>query len=74
MNAFLRLFGVFWKRACKGYDDINCGFAQQNAMEIILHFTEYPPPRAPATSTVVVTTVSPSPIRRTGSNEPIAVW
>ena len=25
MNAFLRLFGVFWKRACKGYDDINRG-------------------------------------------------
>ena len=32
MNAFLRLFGVFWKRACKGYDDIDRGFAQQDAM------------------------------------------
>jgi hypothetical protein len=28
----------------------------------------------PKASTVVVTTVSPSPIRRTGSDEPIAVW
>ena len=39
MDAFSRLFGVFWKRAFKGYDDINRGFAQQDAIEIMLHFT-----------------------------------
>ncbi len=32
MDAFWELFGVFWKIDCKGYDDINRGFAQQDAM------------------------------------------
>jgi hypothetical protein len=41
MNAFLRLFGVFWKRDCKGYDEINRGFAQQDALEIIFTSPEY---------------------------------